>query len=82
MATCGLSSHGVVLAGAGGDAGGRQETISADQAESMCVLRHADQVRHVSTCGEVSLGPGTVVAVPSVLVYGVEGNAARLYGSC
>ena len=28
------------------------------------------------------LGPGTVVAVPSVLVYGVERNAARLYGSC
>ena len=41
-----------------------------------------DKVRHVSTCGKVSLGLGTVVAVPSVLVHGVEGHATILYGSC
>ena len=31
---------------------------------------------------QVSLGLGTVVAVPSVLVHSVEGHATGLYGSC
>ena len=35
-----------------------------------------DMYRHVS------LGFGTVVAVPSVLVHSVEGHATGLYGSC
>ena len=36
----------------------------------------------VSACGKVSLGLGTVVAVPSVLVHSVEGHATGLHGSC
>ena len=31
---------------------------------------------------QVSFGPGAVMAVPSVLVYGVEGHSTGLYGSC
>ena len=58
--------------------GQRQETFSADQAESLCVLSSGDQVQHVSTCRKVSLGPGTVMTVPSVLVYGVERQPTRL----
>ena len=39
-------------------------------------------MRHVSACGKVSLGLGTIVVVPSVLVHSVEGHATGLYGSC
>ena len=46
------------------------------------LLRHMDQVQHVSACGKVLLRLGTVVAVPSVLVHSVEGHATGLYGSC
>ena len=42
------------------------------QARMSNLLRHMDKVRHVSACGKVSLGLGTVVALPSVLVHGVE----------
>ena len=37
-------------------------------------------MRYVSACHEVSFGPGAVVAVPSVLMYGVEGHSTGLYG--
>ena len=38
--------------------------------------------RHVSTCRKVSLGHVSVVAVPSIMVYGLEGQPTGLYGSC
>ena len=41
-----------------------------------------DYMRYVSSCGYVSLGLGTVVAVPGVLVHGVEGHATGLHESC
>ena len=37
---------------------------------------------YVSSCGNISLGLSPVVAVPGVLVHGVEGHAAGLHGSC
>ena len=37
---------------------------------------------NVSSCGYISLGLDAVVAVPGVLVHGVEGHATRLHGSC
>ena len=45
------------------------------------VLQHMDKMRHVSACGEVPFGLGTIVAVPGVVVHRVEGHAPGLYGS-
>ena len=38
-------------------------------------------MRHVSACGKVSLGLGTIVAVSGVLVHSVERHTAGLHGS-
>ena len=39
-------------------------------------------MRHVSTCGKVSLGLGTIAAVSGVLVHGVERHSTIFDGSC
>ena len=71
----------MATAGPRDDACGCHATIPSDSAEQLCLLRHMDQVRHVSACGKVSPGLSTVVAVPGVLVHSVEGHATGLHGS-
>ena len=51
-------------------------------APTMRVLWHPNQVRYVSACGTLPLGFGSVVAVPSVLVYRLEGHTTGLNGPC
>ena len=47
-----------------------------------CEFCGTNQVRYVSACGTLPLGFGSVVAVPSVLVYRLEGHATGLNGPC
>ena len=45
------------------------------------VLRKMDKVGHESSCGDLSLGACSAVALPGFVVYCVEGDATGLYGS-
>ena len=54
---------------------------------AVCRILHGRDMRSVhalvpSSCGYVSPGLSPVVAVPGVLVHGVEGHATGLHGSC
>ena len=59
-----------------------ESTIPEETAGAVRLLWHPDQVRYVSACGALPLGFGSVVSVPSVVVYHLEGHATGLDGPC
>ena len=82
MASGGDYRHAVATAGVGGDETGGQGAIPEETAGAVRVLRHPDQVRYVPACGTLPLGFGSVVEVPGVVVYRLEGCATGLDGPC
>ena len=78
----GHPSYGVAAARSGWDVCRGQETVPQYPAGKVFLLQQMDKMRYVSSCGYVSLRLGTVVAVPGVLVHGVEGHVSGLHGSC
>ena len=74
--------YGVAPERIGYYARGGQETIPIPPAGWLFVLWEVDKVRYVPPCGYISFGFGSVVAVPGVLVYRVEGHSTGLYGPC
>ena len=67
---------------AGGDAQGGESEIQTETSVTVYVLWHTHQVRYASACGTLPLGVDPVMAVPSVMVYRLEGHAAGLDGPC